>query len=307
MAIPKYDELTWPVLDLLKDGAGKSTRQLAAAVAQQFNLSEEEQNAKLPSGSQTYLLNRIGWAGFYLLKADLVTRPKRSHWQITNAGLKALSKGRRKLDRAALMEFPVFREYFKRFTEGRGRVAESAEIREEPADATPEEIIADAYKAIQSALKEDLLVVLRRMNAKRFEELVLDLLVAMGYGGSREEAHMTKASHDEGIDGVINEDRLGLDVIYVQAKRWQDSNSVGRKEVQSFVGALAGKQAHKGVFITTSAFTDTAVSYVSALQQKVILIDGDRLAGLLIEHNIGVSKSHTFELKRVDSDYFADE
>ncbi len=170
-------------------------------------------------------------------------------------------------------------------------------------DAPPEEVIGSAFNTLQTNLKEDLLASVRGMDPIRFERLVLDLLLAMGYGGSREEAaRMTKASNDEGIDGVINEDRLGLDAIYIQAKRWQ--NTVGRKEIQSFVGALAGQQANKGIFITTSDFSDTAREYVRTLSQKVILIDGDRLAELMIEHNIGVSKSHAYEIKRIDSDYF---
>ena len=171
---------------------------------------------------------------------------------------------------------------------------------------TPEELIGSAYQMIHAALKKEVLDLVKKMDPFRFEQLVLDLLVTMGYGGSREEAaQVTKASNDEGIDGVINEDRLGLDVIYLQAKRWQQT--VGRKEIQSFVGALAGQQAHKGVFITTSDFADTATAYAKKVPQKVILIDGDRLADLMIQHNIGVAKSHAYEVKHVDSDYFDQE
>ncbi len=163
--------------------------------------------------------------------------------------------------------------------------------------------MGSVFKTLQANLKEDLLASVRGMDPIRFEQLVLDLLLAMGYGGSREEAaRMTKASNDEGIDGVINEDRLGLDAIYIQAKRWQ--NTVGRREIQGFVGALAGQQANKGIFITTSDFSDTAREYVRTLSQKIILIDGDRLAELMIEYNIGVSKSRAYEIKRIDSDYF---
>jgi restriction system protein len=169
--------------------------------------------------------------------------------------------------------------------------------------ATPEEAIDDSYKVLQSALKKEILDLVKKMDPYLFEQLVVDLLVAMGYGGSREEAaQVTKSSGDEGIDGVINEDKLGLDVIYLQAKRWQQT--VGRKEIQSFVGALAGQQAHKGVFITTSDFADSAVAYAKKVSQKVILIDGDKLADLMIQHNIGVALSHSYEIKHVDSDYF---
>jgi restriction system protein len=174
----------------------------------------------------------------------------------------------------------------------------------ESASKTPEEVIENAYRTLQSSLKSELLGIVKKMDAFRFEQLVLDLLVAMGYGGSREEAaRVTKASGDEGVDGVINEDRLGLDVIYVQAKKWTDT-TVGRPDIQSFVGALAGKQAQKGIFITTSDFAETARSYAKSISQKVILIDGNRLADLMIEHNIGVASAHAYELKRIDSDYF---
>jgi restriction system protein len=306
MPIPKYDELTWPFLELLKDGRPRSNQELAKLLAEKFGLSEEERNAVLPSGNHTYILNRTGWAGFHLLKAGLVTRPKRGISQITEAGLKLLEKGPKKLDRRALMELPTFSGWFETARISRNSSERANESSSEAiTDTPPEEAISDAFKTLRSALKDDILDLTRRMEPVRFERLVLDLLLAMGYGGSREEAaQMTKLSHDEGIDGVINEDRLGLDVIYIQAKRWQ--NTVGRKEIQSFVGALAGQQAHKGIFITTSDFAETARSYAKNLSQKVILIDGDRLAELMIEHNIGVSLSHSYEIKRIDSDYFED-
>ena len=171
---------------------------------------------------------------------------------------------------------------------------------------TPEELIGAAYQTIHATLKQELLDLAKKMDPLQFEQLVLDLLVAMGYGGSKAEAaKVTKASNDEGIDGLINEDRLGLDVIYVQAKRWKDT--VGRKEIQSFVGALAGQQAHKGIFITTSDFADTAIAYAKKVTQKVILIDGDRLADLMIQHDIGVSTSHAYVVKHIDSDYFEED
>jgi restriction system protein len=168
---------------------------------------------------------------------------------------------------------------------------------------TPEELIGTAYEQLHAALRKEVLDLVKKMDPFLFEHLVIDLLVAMGCGGSKEEAaRVTKTSGDEGIDGVINEDRLGLDVIYVQAKRWQDT--VGRREIQSFVGALAGKKAQKGIFITTSGFKDTATEYAKDVQQKLILIDGERLADLMIEHNIGVAPLHSYEINRVDSDYF---
>lgn len=304
MSIPKYDELTWPLLELLTDGAPRSTQEAANALSDRFQLSDEERATLLPSGIQTYMLNRTGWAGFHLDRAGLVTRPKRGRWLITAAGRKLLESPPIKLDRNALMQFEPFRKYMAGRTKLAGRDQASSEVEQESeVDAPPEEVIANAFKELQAELKQELLGIVRRMDPIRFERLVLDLLLAMGYGGSREEAaRTTKLSNDEGIDGVINEDRLGLNVIYVQAKRWQ--NTVGRKEIQSFVGALAGQQAHKGVFITTSDFADTARQFVKTIAQKIILMDGERLAELMIEHNIGVARSHAYEIKRIDSDYF---
>lgn len=305
MPIPKYDELTWPILELLKDGQPRTTQELAKALADRFALSEEERGARIPSGVQTYIMNRTSWACVDLKAAGLLQRPKRGAWQITADGQRVVNGQPRKLDRHALCEFPSFAEYL---ANARAKSSAAAAQPVQPAesveaDTPPEERIASAFKRLQAQLKEELLDMVRRMDPVRFERLVLDLLLAMGYGGSREEAaSMTKLSNDEGIDGVINEDRLGLDVIYVQAKRWQ--NTVGRKEIQSFVGALAGKQAHKGIFITTSDFAETARDYARNIPQKVILLDGDRLADLMIQHNIGVSLSHAYEIKKVDSDYF---
>lgn len=198
------------------------------------------------------MLNRAGWAGFHLDRAGLVTRPKRGRWQITPEGLRVAASPARKLDRQALCEFPAFANYLAGARAGKSNSTPlQSDDNAADIDTPPEEQIATASKTLRAGLKQDLLETVRRMDPIRFERLVLDLLLAMGYGGSREEAaSMTKVSNDEGIDGVINEDRLGLDVIYVQAKRWQ--NTVGRKEIQSFVGALAGQQAHKGIFITTS-------------------------------------------------------
>ena len=303
MGIPKYDDLTRPMLELLADGRMHHTRELADVLSDRFKITEEERNALLPSEGQTYMVNRTGWAGFHLQQAGLVSRPKRAFWQITEAGQKVLLEPPNKLDRQALMRFVAFAAFMKNRSKLRGRAEDQAVIDGDQSDGPPEEVIADAFKVLQAALKDELLAVVRRMAPIRFERLVLDLLIAMGYGGSREEAaRMTKISNDEGIDGVINEDRLGLDIIYVQAKRWQ--NTVGRKEIQSFVGALAGQQAQKGVFITTSEFAETARDFARKIPQKVILIDGDRLAELMIEHNIGISLLHAYEIKRVDSDYF---
>jgi len=309
MPVPEFNEIKAPALQFFADGDGKPHKisEVYGVLAKHFDLTEQEQNELLPSGTQRRWHNRANWACYDLFRANLLARPKRGLYIITEAGKQVAAQKPKFIDRDFLMQFPQFAE-FAQMTGTRKKAAATGEAPEQgagnpAADKTPEELIGTAYQMLHSALKKELLDLVTKMDPFRFEQLVLDLLVEMGYGGSREEAaQVTKASGDEGIDGVINEDRLGLDVIYLQAKRWQQT--VGRKEIQSFVGALAGQQAHKGVFITTSDFAETAVEYAKKVPQKVILVDGDRLADLMIQHNIGVSKSHSYDVKHVDSDYF---
>jgi restriction system protein len=207
-----------------------------------------------------------------------------------------------KIDREFLMQFPEFAKWIE-VTESKGQSSEKQQDVSLKSGATPNEVIDAAFDSLHATLKSELLELVQKIDPFRFERLVLDLLLAMGYGGSREEAAtVTQKSNDEGIDGLINEDRLGLDRLYVQAKRWKDS--VGRPQIQNFVGALAGQHAQKGIFITTSDFSSGACQYVKNLPQRVILIDGQRLAELMIEHNIGVSRAYGYEIKRIDSDYF---
>jgi restriction system protein len=299
MPIPEFNEIKPPALQFLADGSLHKLSDVYSALAKHFNLTEAEQNELLPSGTQRRWHNRANWACYDLYRAGLLDRPKKGRYIITEAGKKLAQQNPKVIDREFLMRYPQFAQ----FAQARKAEGGNGEPPPEPPGKTPEELIGYAYQMLDSALKKELLELVGKMDPFKFEQLVLDLMVAMGYGGSREEAaQVTKASGDEGIDGVINEDRLGLDVIYLQAKRWQQT--VGRKEIQSFVGALAGQQAHKGVFITTSDFADTAVAYAKKVPQKVILIDGNRLANLMIQHNIGVSPSHAYQLKKVDSDYF---
>jgi restriction system protein len=309
MPVPEFNEIKAPALQFFDDGDGKPHKisEVYGVLAKHFNLTEEEQNELLPSGTQRRWHNRANWACYDLFRAGLLDRPKRGLYVITEADKKVAAQKPKFIDRDFLMQFPQFAQFAHATGPKKTAVAGGEDTDQDPSataeNKTPEELIGAAYQMLHSALKKELLDLVKKMDPFRFEQLVLDLLVAMGYGGSREEAaQVTKASGDEGIDGVINEDRLGLDVIYLQAKRWQQP--VGRKEIQSFVGALAGQQAHKGVFITTSDFADTAVAYAKKVPQKVILIDGDRLADLMIQHNIGVSKSHSYDVKHVDSDYF---
>lgn len=306
MAIPKYDEIALPLLYLFQDGQPHHLSDLSAKIGEEFNLTDEERAATLPSGQSTYLRNRTGWASFHLKKAGLLDAVAPSTLRLTQSGRDFLSTNpNTKLTRAELMNFEPFRTYI---TQLRKKASPAETDGTDPApddESTPNERIEEAYSQLNDSLASELLTELGKMDPFRFEQLVVDLLFAMGYGGSREEAaKITKKTGDEGIDGVINEDRLGLDVIYIQAKRWQAT--VGRREIQSFVGALAGQASQKGVFITTSNFADTAVAYAKTISQKVILIDGPRLSELMIEHNIGVTTTRTISLKRIDSDYFAE-
>jgi restriction system protein len=307
MPIPEFNEIKAPAIQFFADGKPHKVSEVYDVLSKHFNLTEEELNEVLPSGTQRRWHNRANWACYDLFRAGLLDRPKRGLYLITENGKKVAEQKPRMIDRDFLMQFPQFVE-FSQATGTRKPAKDDGKEADHGSDATPqnktpEELIGAAYAQLHATLRKDLLDLVKKMDPFRFEHLVIDLLVAMGYGGSREEAaRVTKASGDEGIDGVINEDRLGLDIIYVQAKRWQDT--VGRKEIQSFVGALAGKKAQKGIFITTSAFKNTAIEYAKDVQQKVILIDGERLADLMIEHNIGVAPSHSYDIKHVDSDYF---
>jgi len=309
MPIPEFNEIKSPAMQFFADGKPHKISEAFVVLAKHFSLTEEELNELLPSGTQRRWHNRVNWACYDLFRAGLLDRPKRGLYVITESGRKVAEQKPKLIDRDFLMQFPQFVEFAQatgtRKAKGEG-TSSGREIESAAKNETPEELIGAAYEQLHGTLRKEILELVKKMDPFLFEHLVIDLLVAMGYGGSREEAaRVTKASGDEGIDGVINEDRLGLDVIYVQAKRWQES--VGRKEVQSFVGALAGKKAQKGVFITTSGFKNTAAEYAKEVQQKVILIDGERLADLMIEHNIGVAPSHSYEVKHIDSDYFEQE
>ena len=307
MPIPEFNEIKAPALQFFADGKPHKVSEVFATLGTHFKLTEDERNELLPSGTQRRWHNRANWACYDLYRAGLLDRPKKGLYIITELGRKIAEQKPKLLDRDFLMQFPQFAQFVQ--ASGPKKCTQSDKQDVSPANEpsakgeTPEELIGSAYQILNSTLRKEILELVKKMDPFRFEQLVVDLLVAMGYGGSREEAaQVTKASGDEGIDGIINEDRLGLDVIYLQAKRWQQT--VGRKEIQSFVGALAGQQAHKGVFITTSDFADTAIAYAKKVSQKVILIDGDKLANLMIKHNIGVTLSHAYEVKHVDSDYF---
>lgn len=305
MPIPDYQTLMLPVLAVAGEG---ETRVPAAAgvIADQLGLTEDEREEMLPSGKQRLLHNRVHWAKFYMSKAGLVDSPKRGVFLATDAGKALLATKPERIDVDTLKTYPAFAEFY-------GQNGSSAAPDQAPAAATakasastPEEQIDAAHSVLTTALKADLLQRVLEQSPTFFEYLIVELLVAMGYGGSHEDAaRQLGKSGDGGIDGVIDEDRLGLDRIYVQAKRYANA-SIGRPEIQGFVGSLVGLGASKGVFVTTSTFSKQAIDFARNLQQRVILIDGTRLSELMIEFGVGVRVSRVVEVKRLDEDFFAD-
>jgi restriction system protein len=308
MAIPNYQELMLPVLTLASEGEIR-VPVAADTIADRLGLTEEEREAMLPSGKQRLLHNRIHWAKFYMTKAGLIDVPRRGVFTASAAGRQLLVSGRTKIDVDYLKTTPQFADYYRQYETG-GDAGNSDELVaiSPPADITPEEQIEAAHHLVTNALKADLLTRVLDQPSSFFERLIVELLVAMGYGGSHEDAaRQLGKSGDGGIDGVIDEDRLGLDRIYVQAKRYSPGTSVGRPEVQGFVGSLVGVGASKGVFVTTSTFSSHAIGYANALPQRVILIDGARLTDLMVEFDVGVRVSRTIQVKRLDEDFFSGE
>lgn len=304
MAIPDYQTLMLPVLKLASDGNEHKFSKAVEELADEYNLSTEERNELLPSGSQAVFHNRVGWARSYLKQAGLLASTKRGFFTITQKGKELLATNPSRVDTSTLEQYPAFIEFKNRKKEkGEEVEAELASSSEQESTLTPEDALASAYNKLRSALESELLISVKESSPSFFERVVVDLLVKMGYGGNRQDAGRALGkSGDGGIDGIINEDRLGLDVIYIQAKRWE--GVVGRPEIQKFAGALQGQRARKGVFITTSSFTKEAKEYASVIETKIILIDGEHLSKLMAEHNVGVSTVGQYEVKKLDSDYF---
>lgn len=304
MAIPDFQTLMLPFIQHIGDGQEHTTTETHDTLARQFNLTDEEVNQYLPSGAQKVFYNRVFWAKAHLKMAGLIENIKRGHFKITQHGKDALSKNPKEINLRFLKQFPGYLENAGRTKEGEKVVEPSVdtEIKE-----TPEEIIANNFLKIRKNLALELLSKVKVCTPAFFENLVVELLVKMGYGGTIKEAgKATRLTSDGGIDGIIKEDKLGLDFIYIQAKRW-DNQSVGRPDIQSFVGALDGQRATKGVFITTSKFAETAIEYVKTITKKVILIDGEQLTNYMIDYGLGVSTFTTYDLKKVDHDYFGEE
>jgi len=303
MAIPDYQTLMLPVLKLSSDGKEHKFSKAVEELANQFNLSTEERNELLPSGNQAVFNNRVGWARSYLKQAGLLVSPKRGFFTITQKGTELLATNPSHIDTSTLEQYPEFIDFKNRKKENG---AELLPTSEQESTLTPEDALASAYNTLRSALESEILNAVKESSPSFFERIVVDLLVKMGYGGNRQDAgRALQKSRDGGVDGIINEDRLGLDVIYIQAKRWE--GLVGRPEIQKFAGALQGKRARKGVFITTSSFTKEAKEYASLIETKIILIDGKYLSKLMAEHNVGVSTVGQYEVKKLDSDYFDNE
>jgi restriction system protein len=306
VAIPDFQSMMQPVLAMLADEQEHTAGEIRERLAGGFSLTQEELEVMLPSGRAKAFANRVGWAITYLYQTKLLGRPRRAVYRITQRGQEVLAQNPSRIDLRVLSQFEELHEFRAKGTGGQPERPTESLAEPDGSEATPEEQIDGAYRLLRNALAAEVLERVKEQSPRFFEQLVLDVLRAMGYGGTHEDAiERLGQSGDESVDGVIREDELGLDLIYVQAKRWQ--NPVGRPEIQRFFGALHGKRASKGVFITTSSFTADAAAYAESVTPRVILVDGKRLARLMIDHNVGVTSYRKYEIKLIDSDYFAGE
>lgn len=300
MSIPNYQEIMLPLLKFAGDEKEHSIHEAVDNISDLYKLSDQERQELLPSGQQYIIDNRVGWARTYLLKAGLLESTRRSFFSITKTGIDVLKTNPKEINNFFLKQFPSFIEFRTRREHDTSAI-ENMEMKE-----TPQELLEIGYQKLISDLAQELLKTIHLCSPRFFEKLVVDLLLKMGYGGTLSDAGKAIGqSGDGGIDGIIKEDRLGLDVIYIQAKRWE--SVVGSKEIRNFVGSLVGQKATRGVFITTSFFTKDALDYVQSISHKVILIDGEFLARLMIENDIGVTSIINYVIKKIDMDYFTEE
>ena len=308
MPIPDYESLMPRVLAL--SVSEQSIRGAVAKISDDFGLTEEEKRIEIPSGTKTLIKSRIEWAATYLVHAGLLERPRRGHFSITERGRKLLEENPPRLDRHFLKQYPEFVDFLNRHksTKSAPKLRPTGDETQvtDTSDLTPEEQIGEAYLALENELRIDVLERVLSQSPEFFERLVVKLLSAMGYGSEGTLSKATRPVGDGGIDGVIHQDKLGLDVVYIQAKR-NTEKTVGRPELQAFVGSLSGESAHKGVFLTTSKFSSQALDYLRTVPQRVITIDGERLVNLMVEHGVGVRTKQVFELHRVDEDFFIEE
>lgn len=300
MSLPKYNELYSPFLAAIQDGMPHNISKVKDAIAEQLQLSEESLAEQLPSGTQTVFANRVGWAKTYLKKAGLIESPKRAFVSITSEGKKLLASGVDITDSYLMEKYPAFKDFKK----GPSELSPESQAASSPLTAseeTPQETFERVYKSINDALADDLLTEIMNQSSNFFESLVVDLMRAMGYG----DGFVTKSSNDGGIDGIIHEDKLGFNLIYIQAKRWKPDTTITKPEIQKFAGAMMGPpKVEKGLFITTAKFSPGARQFAEA--QHIILVDGQKLTELMIEYELGVTTQKTYKIKRIDSDYFSD-
>jgi restriction system protein len=300
MPIPDFQTLMLPVLKYTDTHGEHTLREATEFLAKEFELTPAEVPELLPSGRQPMFYNRVGWARTYLKQAQSLELRSHNHLAITERGKQVLADNPTRIDMKYLERFPEYVAFRERTKPARPEVPEMAEEEH----LSPDEQLETAYQRTRGELAGELLDRVRSSSSVFFEQLVVELLTKMGYGGSRgDAARAVGRSGDEGIDGIIDEDKLGLDSIYIQAKRWSE-NPIGRPEIQQFVGALQGKRARKGVFITTSRFSDQAKVFAASVEARVVLIDGERLAQLMIDHDVGVSTVAEYALKKLDADYF---
>ncbi len=298
--IPDFQKIMLPLLELLKDKKEHSSQELVLGISDKFKLTDAERIEFLQSGNQVIINNRVSWANTYLKKAGLLESPKRAKFVITEKGIEILNTNPIEINITFLKKLPKFKEWQENSAQKKN---ESSEETESSINKTPQELLDYSFQKLTNELSIEILDIVKKCSPVFFENLVIDLLVEMGYGGSRREAGKAVGkSGDGGIDGIINEDKLGLDTIYIQAKKWE--NVVPVKEIRDFAGALLGQKAKKGIFITTSHFPNSAYDYVKNIEHKIILIDGKKLTELMIENNIGLSIQMKYEIKKINVDYF---
>jgi len=304
--IPDFQTIMLPLLRQLKDGKEYKLDVIVDLMAKEFNITDEQRKELLPSGQTFVFGSRVGWARTYLKKAGLIDTPKRGYLKITETGLNVLKQNPNGINIAYLKQFPAFQDWQNIKKDESSNNIDIEAIQSESINIqTPEELLETSYQSIRKDLAQEILDKILNLSPAFFERLVVELLVKMGYGGSIQDAgRAIGKSGDEGIDGTIKEDKLGLDVIYIQAKRWQPGNVVGRPEIHKFIGALVGQGAKKGIFLTTSSFTKDAIGFIPKSEMKIVLIDGMQLSQLMIDYNVGVTLQHQYEIKRIDNDYF---
>ena len=303
MAIPDFQSLMLPLLSLAADGEAHSIKDAIQQLASEFHLAEEEQKQFYESGSHRIIDNRVRWGNTFLKKAGLIESAGYGQFRITDAGRAVLANPPEKITSAFLKKFPSFVEFAQASSTDDAQISEP--VKSLVDESTPQDRIADAVKELNTALSDELLSKLKVQSWQFFEDVIVKLIIAMGYGGSEREVARSLRTNDDGIDGVINEDELGLDKVFLQAKRWTaEGATVGQPEIQKFVGALGGQHARKGIFVTTSKFSKDARDYVRHIDYSVVLIDGPRLTELMIKHGVGVSVIERFEVKKVDEEFF---